>query len=608
MTDQLTRKNALKNQIRRLNNKIDYLTTVDKRFSVYRLISFITGIILGLLFYHTIHPYLGWSVLSIGLISFIILVLFHHRVSRHLKKNRLWLNIKTTHLARMQLDWQQIPLVHNHEHDPGHPFEQDLDISGSQSLLHLIDVTVSTHGHQQLKKWLLETNPDIAAIQSRQQLIKELVSKSRFRDKLLLHFNWLGKDQLNSHKLLNWLQKQSMPKSLRWLLPCSFILISASIVLFILANLNLLASYWILTLVSYILLYFSQIGKYQSIMADAMTISDELAQFKKVLLYLEQYPYTPDSHLKNLCQPFIQKSRPSKKLRALGWLEFFIGLRMNPIIGLFLNIIFPWDFYFAKRLFLFKSNLKEDLKTWLDVLLKLEAFNSIANFAYLNPDYSFPVIEPAFPSKDKILFQAKNIAHPLIPKKQKKSNDFKFKSSGETVIITGSNMSGKSTFLKTLGINLCLAYAGSAVNAEVFRTQPFRLYSSMKITDSLSQGVSFFYAEVKRLKSLWLELCNDQAHPIFFLIDEIFRGTNNRERLLGSRSYIQSLTDLNGIGVIATHDLELTHLDEQISKITNYHFRDEVQNGKMLFDYKLHSGPCSTTNALKIMKQEGLPI
>jgi DNA mismatch repair ATPase MutS len=180
-------------------------------------------------------------------------------------------------------------------------------------------------------------------------------------------------------------------------------------------------------------------------------------------------------------------------------------------------------------------------------------------------------------------------------------------------------MSGKSTFLRTLGVNLVLAYAGAPVAARFLRTRPFRLFTCIHVSDSLSDGISYFYAEVRRLKALLVELqrAGEVGHdgaqsaagyPIFYLIDEIFRGTNNREREIGSRAYVRALAGAYGTGVISTHDLELVHLAEEFPGIRNFHFREEVLGERLAFDYRLRPGPCPTTNALKIMEMEGLPV
>lgn len=176
------------------------------------------------------------------------------------------------------------------------------------------------------------------------------------------------------------------------------------------------------------------------------------------------------------------------------------------------------------------------------------------------------------------------------------------------VLITGSNMAGKSTFLKSLGVNLVLAYAGGPVAAAGLRLGLFRLYSCIKVSDSVTDGFSYFYAEVRRLKALLDALGRDHPYPLFFLIDEIFKGTNNRERFLGSRAYIKTLAGKDRAGVITTHDLDLTRLEEEITLFRNYHFREEVHEGRMVFDYALRPGPCPTTNALVIMEMEGLPV
>ena len=169
-------------------------------------------------------------------------------------------------------------------------------------------------------------------------------------------------------------------------------------------------------------------------------------------------------------------------------------------------------------------------------------------------------------------------------------------------------MSGKSTFLRTLGTNLCLAQAGGPVNADHLQTQLFRLFTCIQVSDSLSNGISYFYAEVRRLRALLDAIREDSPYPLFFLIDEIYRGTNNRERQIGSQAFVQTLAQHCGVGLVSTHDLELVRLADQGGNILNYHFREDIRADRMVFDYLLRPGPCPTTNALKIMAIEGLPV
>ncbi|MEL6272338.1 MAG: MutS family DNA mismatch repair protein, partial [Chloroflexota bacterium] len=256
------------------------------------------------------------------------------------------------------------------------------------------------------------------------------------------------------------------------------------------------------------------------------------------------------------------------------------------------------------RLETLKTDLQQQLPQWLDIWHEVEALSSLATLAYLNPSATVPTVDESVSE----VFHAVEIGHPLIEDENRVTNSFTFRQVGENVIITGSNMSGKSSFLRTLGVNLSLAYAGGRVFAERMDTTIFRLYTSIRVTDSLDDGISYFYAEVRRLKGLLEAIKVEDAPPVFFLIDEIFRGTNNRERLIGSRSYIRALENSNCVGLVATHDLELVQLADGDPLIRNFHFREDVLDGRMVFDYTLREGPSPTTNALRIMRMEGLPV
>jgi DNA mismatch repair ATPase MutS len=274
------------------------------------------------------------------------------------------------------------------------------------------------------------------------------------------------------------------------------------------------------------------------------------------------------------------------------------------VIALLINTVLPWDFFFAYLAARLKDGITGVLPQWLEIWVELEALNALANFAYLNPDYNFPVVADDFDG----VFSTRLIGHPLIPKEQVVCNDFRVDDLGGIAIITGSNMAGKSTFLKTVGINLCLAYAGAPAYAENLQIRPLRLHTCMKISDSIIDGYSYFYAEVRCLKKLQLKVQLKDEYPVLYLVDEIFRGTNNRERLIGSRAYIRAMIGENASGLIATHDLELANLTDESPNIVNYHFRDEVRENRLAFDYRIHPGPSPTTNALRIMQMEGLPV
>jgi DNA mismatch repair ATPase MutS len=242
----------------------------------------------------------------------------------------------------------------------------------------------------------------------------------------------------------------------------------------------------------------------------------------------------------------------------------------------------------------------------MDAFYQIEALISLANFAHVNPHYTFPELIAVDPNTK--VFSAEAMGHPLIADEKKVRNNFNFETLGNVSIITGSNMTGKSTFLRTVGINLRLAYAGGPVDAQRMTVCLFRVMSSIRISDSLAEEMSYFYAEVRRLKKILIALEEKDDQPVFFLIDEILKGTNNIERYLGSKPYIRAISGKHGVGLVTTHDLKLNKLAEHLALISNLHFGDAINNGKFVFDYKLRSGPSTSTNALKILESEGFPI
>ena len=289
-------------------------------------------------------------------------------------------------------------------------------------------------------------------------------------------------------------------------------------------------------------------------------------------------------------------------MRHIARIFHGISVKAHPLIHLALNALCPWDLFFTFRLRQFQERVCTRLPVWLDRLAEVEAAAALATFAYLHPDYVWPT--PA----SSVGVRSERLGHPLIPPTTRVSNDITLEGVGTIQLITGSNMSGKSTFLRTVGINVCLAQAGAPVCAQTFIWSWSRLACCIRVNDSLDAGLSFFYAEVKRLKTILHATSDHDSPPVLFLIDEIFKGTNNRERLIGSRSYIKALSAGHGYGFVSTHDLELTDLEKEVPSLVNAHFQETVSNGALAFDYRLRPGPCPTTNALRIMELEGLPV
>ena len=620
MNNKQQRLHVLEREIERLERRIKALEPLSNRYSWTRVFIFFAGLGLSLIMLISTSWWLALPTAIITIAAFSIVAYYHRRLDRSIAIYTIWRHIKAAHVARMKLDWQHIPDAYTDALRQDHPFEHDLDISGKHSVHRLLNTAISREGSQLLHDWLLETTPDLATIHKRQALVRELIPLTIFRDKLILKSLLASSgvtEKLEGKRLLEWLNAPQPSASsaskiclLLWIASALNILTILFFTLELLSSWQMLPIWLYCLLISLILLMTTESKR--EVLQDANYMYYSFATLSSIFSYLATYPYGKHQQLKAFCEPFFRDREcgPSQLLKRTARIAAAAMLRKNPFYWLPINVLLPWDYYCAYRLTKYKEQLAERLPIWLNTCFELEALCSLASFGYLNPDYRLPEVEPIAPSASEcgIHFCGKDMGHPLLPDEKKVTNDFAINELGEVIIITGSNMAGKSTFLRTLGVNLCLAYAGGPVNAHMLHISLFRLFTCIRVTDSITDGYSYFYAEVKRLRALLDALAEPDQLPIFFLIDEIFKGTNNRERLIGGRSYVRAVVGRNCVGAISTHDLELVKLADVVPQVKNYHFREEVIDGHLVFDYILRSGPCPTTNALKIMQMEGLPI
>lgn len=597
-------------QVRRLEQRLAALTALSNRLSWLRAMVFFTGLIISGLVFYFYGPWRFAVSLIVSVVLFSLAVYAHQRLEFAVARHRSWREIKLTQMARMQLDWAFIPALSRQQPRFEHPFEADLDLVGDRSLYQLLDSTVSLEGSRRLRSWLIDPLPDRQQIIRRQQLVRELIPRYLFRHKLILNTTVAANTAKIWHaqRLLAWLEQPAEAGLGLWLVIAGG-LVAANAALFLLNYLELIPAIWQVTLGLYFALLFFKSGALKELLHEALTLQDALKQLDAVFRQLERYSYRQTPQLKSLCAPFLNKNhRPSTYLARINQVVVLAGLRENPFVWLLLNLILPWDFLVAYWLRQIKEKMAGPAPQWLESWFELDALTALANFGYLNPGYTMPDILARGSDDLRPVFEVKAVGHPLLPDEARVCNDLTIGQLGQIDIVTGSNMSGKSTFLRTIGINLALAYAGGPVCARTLQTDLFRMFTCIKVTDSVTSGISYFYAEVKRLRALLDELERDDPLPLFFFIDEIFRGTNNRERLIGSRSYVRALASQRGVGLISTHDLELVKLADEVSAIDNYHFKDDVAGDRMIFDYTLRPGPCPTTNALKLMALEGLPV
>src|SRR5262245_33985 len=547
----MTKAHALTRLVAKVDRMIALATASSSAFTRWRLVVFIVGAICTIALYKMEWYQTGnGALIGFGAL-FVTVAAYHNRLESRMHRIRLWKQIKLAHLARLRLDWAHITIRPSSAPEL-HPYAKDLDLVGPHSLLHLLDTTVSTHGQARLASWLLDQPPEPDQLLVRRRLVQELIPRSLFRDRLGLEARLIGEQEINGQRLEAVLQHAVGFPQLTTVLVIQTVLAAATIGLGLSALLDWLPNYWIWSFAPYVLIYFWT-DQGEELLEHAVGVHLELEKLGAVLGFVERHTKPSHTALAELWAPLLAPGmNPPRLVRQAARTLHAISVKAHPLIHLAANAFCPWDLWFTYRLRRIQAQVDAHLPAWLDRLAEVEAASALATFAALHPSYPWPDPLTADPQRNgaQARLSAKNLGHPLIPETHRVSNDLSLETLGTVLLVTGSNMSGKSTFLRTLGINLCLAQAGAPVCAGLFEWTWVRLATCIRVDDSLEAGLSFFYAEVKRLKGLLDETTDRSGAPVLFLIDEIFKGTNNRERLIGSRSYISTLAQGNGFGMV----------------------------------------------------------
>lgn len=478
--------------------------------------------------------------------------------------------------------------------DKNHAFCNDLDLFGEHSLFQLLNHTVADGGKSLLAKWLkAEVDPQKA--KERFGAIKELSGHQNF----VRNFEAIGKafikEEKNKKPFYKWLKRPVAWKSFYWLPLITGPLVGL-LLLFGWLLMNWSPAYfsaWILIGVGFLALVFKPLMEAYKIMPD----EGDLKTLRAWSGELEHLEFN-DPYLKSLQAPVLdEKYRASKALESLEQQSFTVQNRIN-LMYLIFNLFFWADFWVLWRLERWKKNYAGHMQEWEEVFEEWQVLVSLA--AFTNEENI--ICEVAWESKLEI--EVKSLGHPLLRQDLCISNDFLMKEDQKTVLLTGSNMSGKTTFMRTLGINMVLVNLGLSPFASYYRSGPFQLFTSMRNTDSLGESVSSFYAELARIKGL-LEQA-EEGKPVFFLLDEILKGTNTTDRVMGSEALIKQLMESKSKGIISTHDIELSKLEESYGALVNYSFQSDIKDNEILFDYKIKKGPCPSFNAHKLMELMGI--
>lgn len=482
-----------------------------------------------------------------------------------------------------------------------HKYASDLDIFGESSLYSLINRSSTWPGRKKVADWLLN-QADIDTIIKRQESVLELKDKVDFRQKLQSYCIKTPDLSENPSSILDWVKEPCLI-SKPVLISITLILFSLfSVVGIIYACLGHGFGLLIVSLIINLPVGFRLRKEVNSTHEKLSRAGSYLKMYSKIIGSINEQKF--ESKLLNEYYScfFNGEHSANHSIKRLSKIIDRFDLRFNVMISVPLNLFFFWDIWQLLSLERWKHYHGNDIAIWFDAIGEFEAVSSFANLYFNNPEWTFPKIE-----NSSFVYNAKNLGHPLIPSTKRVCNDIAFNGTGKMLLVTGSNMSGKSTFLRTIGVNMVLAGAGSPVcstNAEISIRSPF---TSMRIADSLEENISTFYAELKRISEIIKDV--DNGEPVILLLDEVLRGTNSIDRHKGALALLVQLVNTNAVGIMATHDLELA--DEELidkGQIYPYFFDVQVDGDELFFDYKLHEGKCTTLNASILMKKMGIRL
>ncbi len=593
----------IEKRIQRLQQRVNKLNLKDQNLAGWRTLIFILAFVLWCFVGLDVFPKLFLPLSVLASLAFFILVYVHRKIRHSLRLFQSRLKLEERQLAINSLKWKEIPQK-EFSGDNKTPYLTDLNITGEFSVLRLMDHTNSKKSYETLLDLFLSNSVANDEIARRHQLVGEIHKSTVFRNVYLTHMGVQPK-AIDTQKINELLREPlSEVKS-----PLAFILIAIIQLVFLTAMIGAFFGYGNKTvlILSFVFLLLENVRlrkKVKTASAYGWSVSSSyyLDSFRTAVRQLEKFSKIKKPELRKLLNVFSAGNSVSAHLQKLESISGALGVRQNFIVHALVHLFVPWDILWTFLLDKRRSQIHEKLPVWEKAFTEFEAFLSIAMYKAANPQF----VEPTITKDATIVISSQNLRHPLLDKDVAVGNPIEISEKEKCILITGSNMSGKSTFMRSVGVNYILAKAGCSVAADSFEFSNRQLYSSLSGGDSLQEGLSSFYAEVKRLKDI-LEVSR-KGTKVLFLIDEIFRGTNNRERLIGSQAYIKELVSLDAKGIVTSHDLELSNLESLNIGIINYHFKETIKDSEMFFSYEKQRGPCPTTNALEVMKLNGLPV
>ena len=530
--------------------------------------------------------------------SFAVLAILHEKALRSLRYRARSITFLERGLARLNDRWHGTGETGDRFLDLEHPYARDLDLFGKASLFELLCTARTRAGEETLARWLL-TPAAIDEALARQAAVLDLKERVDFREKL----SALGQTiRIGVHPdaLSNWGTSAPILTN-RSIAVIAFVLTTLWLLSLIAAGLWHLGPIALgMTILN--TAYYRYLNRRLTQSANAIEAATaDLGLLSSVLQLFEEESFSSPK-LAGLQNELMRKGlQPSAAVGRLRRIVDLLESRHN-LMGRLLDCVTFWSVHLALSAERWQKAFGPEIRSWLDAIGELEALASLSGFAYEHPDNVYPM----FTSQGSI-FAAVNFAHPLLPASRAIRNDLTLDSNLRLIVLSGPNMAGKSTLIRGIGLNVVLAHCGAPVPANSLTLSPLAIAASICVSDSLSSGISRFYAEIRRIKLI--SDIADGPFPVLFLMDELLSGTNSHDRLKGTMFIVQSLLEKGAIGIISTHDLALTQIPESLGTLAaNFHVEDRFDNGELIFDYRLKPGIVKASNALELMRAIGLQV
>jgi len=575
-------------EIKYFEKNLANLTQKLTRSSIIRLVVFLlTAFAIYFFFGNT--PLVLASVF-IGVSLFIFLVTKHSGLVAQRRETEELIKINEIEIDCLNGNFAALDQG-NEFVQPQHFFSYDIDLFGKGSFFQYTNRTSLKSGKEKYAALLTENATN--AIEEKQEAIKELAIKAKWRQKFLAIAKMIHVDT-DSQTIIKWINsfESFLPKSMQFI-PMIFSLIS--LVFIVLAGASYipfsLVVVWFFIGLGITSIYLKKINKLYQNASDAKST---FSQYYKLLQKIEQEKYTSKILIEKQLDIKNESKKASQIFKEFSKVLDAFDQRLNMLFGFLGNGLLLWDLQQCYKIEKWIKSYHTQVEKWFEVIAFFDAYNTLANFAFNHPQTVFPTI-----NSDEFVINAQNLGHPLIPKKQRIDNDFTIKNR-EFFIITGANMAGKSTFLRTVSVSIVMANIGLPVFANSFTYSPIKLITSMRATDSLSEDTSYFFSELKRLKFIVDAIKTDNY---FVILDEILKGTNSTDKAIGSKKFVKKLVASNSTGIIATHDLSLCEIEEELPQIKNFYFDAEIINDELHFDYQLKIGVCKNMNASFLLKK-----